>query len=43
MLEVGQSAPSFQLTDDQNNTANLTDYQGHPLALFFYPKADTPG
>ncbi len=43
MLEVGQSAPSFQLANSQNNTVNLTDYQGHLLVLFFYPKADTPG
>ncbi len=43
MLEVGQPAPGFQLADDQNNTVNLTDYQGHPLVLYFFPKADTPG
>ncbi len=43
MLEAGQPAPGFQLTNDQNTTVNLTDYQGHPLVLFFYPMADTPG
>ena len=43
MLEVGQSAPSFQLADDQNRTVNLKDFQGHPLVFYFFPKADTPG
>ena len=43
MLQEGHPAPSFELLDDAGNTARLKDFAGHPLVLFFYPKADTPG
>ena len=43
MLQVGHPAPAFELPDEQNRTVRLTDFQGHPLVLFFFPKADTPG
>ena len=31
----------MDLTGDK--TANLADYSGKPLVLYFYPKASTPG
>lgn len=43
MREVGKPAPAFELPDEQNRTVKLKDFQGHPMVLFFFPKADTPG
>lgn len=43
MLEVGQPCPSFTTTLDSGETLNSTDLIGQPFAIFFYPKADTPG
>ena len=43
MLQEGKVAPAFELPDEQNRTVRLKDYRGHPLVLYFYPRADTPG
>ena len=43
MLEEGQAAPAFELTDEQNRPVKLIDFAGRTLVLFFFPKADTPG
>jgi peroxiredoxin Q/BCP len=43
MIEVGQAAPDFSLTDQDGNTVTLEGCQGTPLILYFYPKDDTPG
>ena len=43
MLEEGKKAPDFSLLDDQSRTVRLKDFAGHPLVLYFFPKADTPG
>ena len=40
---VGAPAPGFSLPDQAGNTRTLTEYQGHWLLLYFYPKDDTPG
>ena len=42
-LEVGQTAPDFELLDDAGKKVSLSDYRGKKVVLFFYPKADTPG
>ncbi len=42
-LKPGQSAPDFKLTDQHGKTHTLADFQGKWLALYFYPKDDTPG
>ena len=42
-LEPGQPAPDFKLTDQHGNTHTLADFRGKWLALYFYPKDDTPG
>ncbi len=42
-LKVGQSAPEFRLADQQGKIHTLADVQGKWLALYFYPKDDTPG
>lgn len=43
ILKVGDNAPSFTLNDAQGQTHYLSDYAGHYLVLYFYPKDDTPG
>jgi peroxiredoxin Q/BCP len=40
---VGAPAPDFRLQDQDNNWHSLVDYRGQWVALYFYPKADTPG
>ena len=42
-LKPGQPAPDFKLTDQHGKTHTLADFQGKWLALYFYPKDDTPG
>jgi peroxiredoxin Q/BCP len=36
-------APDFTLLDENGTSRKLSDYQGKPLVLYFYPKDDTPG
>lgn len=43
MPEVGDAAPQFSGTTQDGDTVNLSDYRGRKLALYFYPKDDTPG
>ncbi|MFA5552137.1 MAG: peroxiredoxin [Trueperaceae bacterium] len=43
MLEVGQVAPDFELKDQTGKTHRLSDQRGSWVALYFYPKDDTPG
>jgi mycoredoxin-dependent peroxiredoxin len=39
-LQVGQSAPDFELKDNTGSVVRLSDYQGkQPVALVFYPFA----
>lgn len=40
---VGQPAPDFTLPDANDQPVSLTDLQGKPVILYFYPKDDTPG
>ena len=41
--EVGQHAPSFKLPDQNGKIHTLNNFRGKWLALYFYPKDDTPG
>jgi peroxiredoxin Q/BCP len=34
---------NFTLQDQDGNTVSLSDFAKHPVVLFFYPRADTPG
>ncbi|NML09039.1 thioredoxin-dependent thiol peroxidase [Sphingobium sp. AR-3-1] len=43
MLEQGESVPAVTLTDADGVDFALDVYQGKPLVVYFYPKADTPG
>jgi thioredoxin-dependent peroxiredoxin len=42
-LKVGDNAPNFKLKDEKGQFHSLTDYRGQKVALYFYPKDDTPG
>jgi peroxiredoxin Q/BCP len=43
MVDRGDSAPNFELPDQDGETHRLADYAGKNVVLYFYPKADTPG
>ena len=43
MLGLGSKAPEFQLSDQDGNTVNITDFKGKKVLLWFFPKASTPG
>ena len=36
-IEIGQPAPQFSLKDSNGEVVNLSDFQGQPVALVFYP------
>lgn len=40
---VGEAAPDFELTDQDGQLRSLEDYRNQWVALYFYPKDDTPG
>ena len=40
---VGSPAPGFKLQDQNGDWHTLDDYRGGWLAVYFYPKDDTPG
>ena len=40
---VGQPAPDFRLQDQKGEWQTLKQYRGQWIALYFYPKDDTPG
>jgi peroxiredoxin Q/BCP len=42
-LTIGDKAPDFSLYSDENNLVSLNDLRGKRIALYFYPKDDTPG
>ncbi len=43
MIEPGDTAPDFELPDQDGRPVRLSDLRGRPVVLYFYPKADTPG
>ena len=43
MLEPGDKAPAFTLSDQEGNKVKLTALKGETLVVYFYPRADTPG
>lgn len=43
MLKEGDIAPPFQLPADDGSGISLKDLRGKHVALYFYPKASTPG
>jgi peroxiredoxin Q/BCP len=43
MLKEGDPAPDFRLPADDGSEISLKDLRGKHVALYFYPKASTPG
>jgi peroxiredoxin Q/BCP len=43
MLDPGTPAPDFELPDQDGNPVKLSDLRGHPVVVYFYPKAETFG
>ncbi len=43
MLNSGDPAPDFSVSDHTGATRRLSDYRGRNVVLWFYPRADTPG
>lgn len=42
-LQVGDKAPDFTLLDQAGDKVKLSGFKGHPVLVYFYPRADTPG
>ena len=42
-IEIGTTAPEFELSDQNGELHSLEDYRGQWVVLYFYPKDDTPG
>lgn len=43
MLQVGDQAPNFAGLSGDGKELRLSDFAGRKLALYFYPKDNTPG
>lgn len=43
MLETGLTAPDFSAQDQDGNTVSLSGLRGKWVAMWWYPKASTPG
>ena len=43
LLKEGDKAPDFELLNQEGKKVSLQDYKGKKVALWFYPKANTPG
>lgn len=42
-LKIGDKAPAFVANDQNGLPLSLKDFKGQKVALYFYPKDDTPG
>jgi len=42
-IKAGDAAPGFELPDQNGDMHSLEDYRDEWVALYFYPKDDTPG
>jgi thioredoxin-dependent peroxiredoxin len=40
MIETGQTAPDFELPDQDGDPVRLSGFRGRRVVLYFYPKAD---
>lgn len=43
LLQAGDTAPDFMLADGQGKMRQTSEWRGHWLVLYFYPRDDTPG
>jgi len=42
-LKIGDQAPEFQINDQNGKSISLADFKNKKVALYFYPKDNTPG
>jgi thioredoxin-dependent peroxiredoxin len=42
-LKTGDTAPDFNLMDQDGKNVKLADFKGKKVLLYFYPKANTSG
>lgn len=42
-MQAGDLVEDFTLPDQDGTPTTLSSFEGKPVVLFFYPKADTPG
>ena len=42
-LKIGDKAPDFELSSQDNKKVKLSDFKGKKIILYFYPKDNTPG
>ena len=42
-LSIGDAAPDFSAPNQHGDTVRLSDFRGKKVAIYFYPKDDTPG
>ena len=42
-VNEGDTAPDFELPDQEGNSVSLSGLRGRRVVLYFYPRADTPG
>lgn len=43
MMQAGSSFPDFSLPNQNGQLTKLSDFAGHWVVIYFYPKDDTPG
>ncbi len=43
MPDAGDTAPDFELPDQDGRPVKLSDFRGQSVVVYFYPKAATPG
>lgn len=43
MLKEGDKAPGFELPGDGGEVVTLSQFEGKPVVVYFYPKDDTSG
>jgi peroxiredoxin Q/BCP len=42
-INIGDTAPEFESTDQNGQKVKLSDFKGKKVVLYFYPKDNTPG
>ena len=42
-LQIGDTAPDFEVKNQNGEPVKLSSFRGQKVVLYFYPKDDTPG